>query len=100
MLGAERPVLLSISNKLISFSFQFEQRFSVAYSASQSLLTEINSTLVDLEEGLMCFDTAKNEAQNASNTARMAFNISKKAKEVSLVLLNKLKIVGFQCLTV
>ena len=31
----------------------------------------------------MCFDTAKNEAQNASYTAEVAFNISEQAKEVS-----------------
>ena len=36
-----------------------------------------------MEEGLMCFDTAKSEAQNASYTAEVAFNISEQAKEVS-----------------
>lgn len=36
-----------------------------------------------MEEGLMCFDTTKREAQNASHTAEMAFNISEQAKEVS-----------------
>lgn len=36
-----------------------------------------------MEDGLMCFDTAKREAQNASHTAEMAFNISEQAKEVS-----------------
>jgi len=36
-----------------------------------------------MEEGLVCFDTAKSEAQNASYTAEMAFNISEQAKEVS-----------------
>ena len=36
-----------------------------------------------MEDGLMCFDTAKREAQNASHAAEMAFNISEQAKEVS-----------------
>lgn len=39
-----------------------------------------------MDEGLKCFDTAKNEAQNASHTAQMAFNISEEAKEVSCLL--------------
>ena len=43
-----------------------------------------------MEEGLTCFDTAKNEAQNASRTAELAFNISKQAKEVSIVQVLKL----------
>ena len=38
-----------------------------------------------MEEGLNCFDTAKIEAQNASRTAELAFNISEQAKEVSIV---------------
>ena len=55
----------------------------MSYSFGQSLLTKINSTLDNMEEGLMCFDTAKKEAQNASRTAEMAFKISEQAKEVS-----------------
>lgn len=58
-----------------------EHHFSASYSAGQSLLTKINETLDNMEEGLTCFDTAKNEAQNASRTAELAFNISKQAKE-------------------
>lgn len=58
-----------------------EHHFSASYSAGQSLLTKINETLDNMEEGLTCFDTAKNEARNASRTAELAFNISKKAKE-------------------
>ena len=46
---------------------------------------KINKTLDDIEEGLNCFDTAKTDAQNASHTAEMAFNISKQAKEVSIL---------------
>ncbi|PFX13764.1 Laminin subunit gamma-1 [Stylophora pistillata] len=58
-----------------------EHHFSASYSAGQSLLTKINETLDNMEEGLTCFDTAKNEALNASRTAELAFNISKEAKE-------------------
>lgn len=39
-----------------------------------------------MEEGLKCFDTAKDEAQNASHTAQMAFDISEQAKKVSTLL--------------
>lgn len=64
-------------------SCQVETSFSAAYSLGRSVLTKINRTLEDMEEGLMCFDTAKSEAQNASYTAEVAFNISEQAKEVS-----------------
>ena len=38
-----------------------------------------------MKEGLKCFDTAKTESQNASRTAKLAFNISEQAEEVSIV---------------
>ena len=66
-------------------SCQVEHHFSASYSSGESLLTKINKTLDDIEEGLNCFDTAKTDALNASHTAEMAFNISKQAKEVSIL---------------
>lgn len=36
-----------------------------------------------MEDGLKCFDEAKTDAQNASQTAQVAYNISKNAKQVS-----------------
>lgn len=35
-----------------------------------------------MEEGLQCFAKAKGDAQNASATAQLAFNISENAKQV------------------
>ena len=79
--------LLILYKTEVFFRFcQVEDRFSASYSSGQSLLTKINSTLGNMEESLLCFDTAKSEAQNASHTAEMAFNISKKAKEVSCLV--------------
>ena len=35
-----------------------------------------------MDESLMCFDKAKTDSQNASQTAQLAFNISETAKQV------------------
>ena len=51
------------------------------------MLTKINETSSSMEDGLKCFDEAKTDAQNASQTAQLAYNISKDAKQVSSFIL-------------
>lgn len=59
-----------------------QDRFSASYSSGKSLLTKINHTLSNMDDGLKCFDSAKADAKNASHTAELAFNISENAKEM------------------
>ena len=80
----ERLSVYQTNTCINSFRFcQVQDRFSASYSSGQSLLTKINDTLSNMDDGLKCFDNAKTDAKNASHTAELAFNISENAKEVS-----------------
>ena len=47
----------------------------------------MNATYADMEDGLQCFDKAQYDAQNASDTAQLAFNIAENASQVCSTLL-------------
>jgi len=58
------------------------ETFSASYISGKQVLAELNKTSTEMEEGLRCFAKAKSDAQNASATAQLAFNISENAKQM------------------
>lgn len=58
------------------------ETFSASYISGKQVLAELNKTSKEMEEGLKCFAKAKSDAQNASATAQLAFNISENAKQM------------------
>lgn len=57
------------------------EKFSASYISGRELLAEMNATYADMEDGLQCFDKAQYDAQNASDTAQLAFNIAENASQ-------------------
>lgn len=58
-----------------------QSQFSAATSVGEQTLRLINSTIESVDEGLTCFSRAKEVAQNASDTASKAHNVSQEAKK-------------------
>ena len=71
--------------------FQVQSQFSAATSAGEDTLRLINSTMETVDEGLTCFSQAKEVAQNASDTAREAHNVSQEAKKVPVTCDNRME---------
>lgn len=67
-------------------NLQVRSQFSSARKVGEETIQLINNTIESVDEGLTCFSAAKRVAQNASDTARMAHNVSREARRVRVLL--------------